>query len=63
MMYPQMKIDDCWTYTSRGMELNTKSNQEWDGWMGQKLNAPVPLSWREHRKSYNECIYDPKDFI
>jgi len=22
MMYPHMKNDDCWTYTSREMELN-----------------------------------------
>jgi len=29
-MYLQMKIDDCWTYTFREMELNAKSNQKLD---------------------------------
>jgi len=46
-MYPHIKFDECRTCTSREMELNVKSNQEWDGRMdqqtGQKLNDPAPL--------------------
>jgi len=48
MMYPHVKIDDCWTYTSREMELNAKSNHKSDG---QGENSTI-MAGHKNEKSF-----------
>jgi len=46
-MYPDILFDECSPYTSKEMELNATSNQEWEGRMdGQGKSLMFPLHYR-----------------